>query len=504
MSALSHNSVINFSQTTFNSWQGKLFALTALVGFADWLFYGQQLGISIVLFLAVLASCIWLTRRHAPITEHSKLSLFILLASLLPLIEEFNTLTFLIGSLGILNFTFTIANKGNSSLLQKLSLALLFLARIPFKFIADMVRLLSLHKKSRGKLAKPSWANNWLLPLLMTSGFLFLFTIANPLISNWISELNFAALLSALNFDRIIFWILIATLCWSFLKPSIQKLKKHLPNHTKKVENILPDASGRLNQTAVFRSLVLFNALFAAQTVLDFQYLWIGQTLPDGVTFSQYVHNGTYILILTTLLAACFILYVTGAKKGHERSPSIMGLLLLWTVQNIVLVFSNVMRVELYVEAFALTYLRLSVLIWLALVIIGLVLIIIRLLKKHSNIWLIKANLISLATVLYLTSFANLPYLIADYNIETAERNINKRLDINYLLKLGPNAIPIIDKVFLDPRWENYMSFQIYSGTKRNQTYLNVRDQLARQAKQNYTDWRQWNFRDLRLQNSLK
>ncbi len=133
-------------------------------------------------------------------------------------------------------------------------------------------------------------------------------------------------------------------------------------------------------------------------------------------------------------VAASFILLLPVQRRGTKN------LLVSWitisvVIQNIILVLSNVMRMELYVEAFALTYLRLAVLIWLALVVVGLALIIIRLFKGHSNVWLIKSNLISAAIILYLTSFANLPYLIADYNLKTAEQNLSKRLDINYIVK---------------------------------------------------------------------
>ena len=51
-------------------------------------------------------------------------------------------------------------------------------------------------------------------------------------------------------------------------------------------------------ERAITRSLILFNALFALQTVLDLTYLWGGANLPDGMTLAEYAHRGAYLLIL--------------------------------------------------------------------------------------------------------------------------------------------------------------------------------------------------------------
>ncbi len=503
------------SQETINLYTGrlssghlKLAILLILVFSADWLFYGQALGITVPIFITILAVAhFYVTKNH---TACKKLlgPVLILSASLLPLIEELNTLTFLIGTVGIINFMLFQPGRPGDSLLAKTGMALLFIIRLPLKFLFDMIRFAALRKRARTKHSTPSILANWIAPILMTSGFLFLFAVANPLIGNWISALDLEFLLEFFNTDRIVFWGFIATLSWSFLKPSYQKLKNITSRMGWKNKAVVsPNLAqkGILNETTVFRSLILFNLLFALQTALDIQYLWIGQSLPSGVTFSQYVHNGTYILIFTTVLAASFILFVTSSKKQLEKSPRIMGLLLAWITQNIILVLSNVMRMELYVEAFALTYLRLGVLIWLTLVVIGLVLIIVRLFKGHSNLWLIKANLISLAAILYLTSFANLPYLIADYNLTAAEQNSNKRLDIHYILELGPNTVPVLDRILQNPRWEHQANERVYWDTANRERHnlQGIRDRFADKANREYADWHQWNFRDYRLQASL-
>ena len=72
---------------------------------------------------------------------------------------------------------------------------------------------------------------------------------------------------------------------------------------------------------AILRSLVLFNLLFAVQTILDVIYLWGNTTLPPDISYATYAHRGAYPLILTALLAAGFVLAAMqrGGPAEHSR-----------------------------------------------------------------------------------------------------------------------------------------------------------------------------------------
>ena len=79
---------------------------------------------------------------------------------------------------------------------------------------------------------------------------------------------------------------------------------------------------------------------------------------------------------------------------------------------------SSIFRLDLYVAACSLTYLRVAAFIWMVLVAAGLVLMLIQIQLKKPTSWLIAANAISLALVLYGCCFINAPRLIASYNVE--------------------------------------------------------------------------------------
>ena len=154
------------------------------------------------------------------------------------------------------------------------------------------------------------------------------------------------------------------------------------------------------------------------QTGLDLAYLWGGLALPNGMSHAEYAHRGAYPLIVTALLAAGFVLIAMRPGGPAEKSRLIRPLVLAWIGQNILLVISSIFRLDLYIAAFSLTYLRLAAFIWMGLVATGLALMLIQIIRGKSNSWLFNANAISLALVLYGCCFLNAPWLVAYYNVE--------------------------------------------------------------------------------------
>ena len=113
--------------------------------------------------------------------------------------------------------------------------------------------------------------------------------------------------------------------------------------------------------------------------------------------------------------------------------------MLAWTGQNILLVISSIFRLDLYVAAYSLTYLRLAAFIWMMLVAVGLLLMLIQIILKKPNSWLLTANAISLAVVLYGCCFINAPRLVASYNVEHCREvgGTGPNLDFEYLARLA-------------------------------------------------------------------
>ena len=183
--------------------------------------------------------------------------------------------------------------------------------------------------------------------------------------------------------------------------------------------------------------------MFAVQNLLDLVFLWSGARLPDGMTLAEYAHRGAYPLIVTALLAALFVLI--GFRQGSETGgrPLVRRLVLLWIVQNVLLVASSILRTLDYIDVFTLTQLRIAALAWMLLVAIGLGLIWWRIVRNKSSRWLINSNAAAAALMLSLLSAVDTGAVAAGWNV-THAREVGGRgapLDLCYLRRLGSSAL---------------------------------------------------------------
>ena len=97
-------------------------------------------------------------------------------------------------------------------------------------------------------------------------------------------------------------------------------------------------------------------------------YLWGNATLPADISYASYAHHGAYPLIVTALLAAGFVLAAMKPGGPAEQSRVIRPLVYLWVAQNVLLVASSILRLDLYVQIYLLTYWRVAAFIWMLLV----------------------------------------------------------------------------------------------------------------------------------------
>jgi hypothetical protein len=240
----------------------------------------------------------------------------------------------------------------------------------------------------------------------------------------------------------------------------------------------------------ILRSLILFNALFAFQTVLDLVFLWGNAKLPSGISYADYAHRGAYPLIVTALLSAGFVLAAMRPGGAAEQSKIIRPLVYLWLGQNVMLVISSMLRLSRYVEIYMLTGWRIAALVWMLLVAVGLVLIVTRIILGQSGGWLVRMNLISLTATLYVCALINFPDIIAEYNVSHSKEATGKgvNLDDYYLASLGPQALPALDRARLLP--------MVHIGDCGRNRLLSI--QAADMA-----SWRAWGFRSWRLQRYL-
>ena len=278
------------------------------------------------------------------------------------------------------------------------------------------------------------------LPLAGGAVFVALFAQANPVIAGLLDRLHLPAFDWTL-LPRMLLWALFGLMAWGVLRA--RPPRRLLGTLDASGDVMLPGFS----LPSITLSLVLFNALFAVQNLMDLAYLSGSLALPQGITLADYAHRGAYPLVATALLAALFVAVTSRPGSSPAASPLVRRLVTAWIVQNVVLVISAAWRTWDYVEAYSLTTLRISALLWMALVAVGLVLVLVRMLQAKSLSWLINANLASAGLLLTVVSFVDLGAVAANWNVRHA-REIDgdgASLDTCYLSRLGSSALPALD-----------------------------------------------------------
>lgn len=399
----------------------RFLALIMLVALADILFWDRATGISLAIFAAAVFAAGTLSVKP----QRRLLRPAILLGlGCLPVIEFVQPLsvTLLCGSLVVAlawarmpSFEATGLPAATFGLLRALPQRL---PRPVLRCVAADWRALPPLQSARNTL------RNWAFPLGGGLVFAALILQANPVLSGLFDlRLDLEELIV-----RSLFWIGVGVLTFPFLIPA--PADAALPN----LENVpaLPGlARLGINRGSCLRALWTFNALIGLQTIMDLSIFLGGATLPDGMSYASYAHRGAYPLLATALLAGGFAL---AAKPFLDEHRSLKPLMYLWLAQNMALCASAILRLDLYVQAYGLTYMRIYAVIWMALVAAGLALVCWQILRNHSNTWLVvRASITALAT-LYVCSFVNFAGVIVTQNLTM------QKPDYEYMCGLNPTA----------------------------------------------------------------
>lgn len=311
----------------------------------------------------------------------------------------------------------------------------------PFQMLEDAHEILA-HRPvwgtGGGSLAK------WIAPLVIAAIFGLIFTIANPVIgtwlvtvSNWIVQFMegwWQWLPSPL---RILAWWFFAGAAWWALRGRI----------TQKPLVRAPLRCAPADRTAqAVRMLLVCNAVFLVQTILDAVYLWGGAALPMGMSWATYAHRGSWPLMIAVVISAGLVCWAFVPSGAAERSLPARWLVGAWLGQNALLVAGAVRRLDLYVEVYGLSYWRLAAGLWMILVAVGVGLILWRILANRSTRWLIDVNALTTVVALLVAAGCNADGIIAWHNVRHCREagGAGTSLDFDYLRQLGPGAAPAV------------------------------------------------------------
>lgn len=438
--------------------------LVALIALGDVLVWQTVPGLSLALFGALLASAaLALSGLSGRALALAAGGVALSLAPLVELVQPLSVLIWLVGLAATCAFAAGLRRP------QLVRAALRFWVVGPWSSLQDAYAgATALRDAPRPRVSIIAFVTDWAVPLGLGAVFALLLVGANPVLDRWLVDLSRIGV-EPPDMGRILFWTVLALLIWPCLHVTrlTERLRPAPPRQ-------LVRRPGLINAASVSRSLVLFNALFAVQTVMDAVLLGGGAELPAGMTYATYAHRGAYPLLVTALLAGGFAVM---ANPFADR-PLIRALLLVWIAQTLGLVAASVVRLELYVDVYGLTRLRVAAFIWMGVVATGLSITFAQVATRQSTPWLLNRCGLLGAVTLYACAFVNVDGMVARHNLDTPAPR-----DAWYVCQLSQGAVPAIIA------WEMIHRRELCDYTR---PYLRTPQ-----------DWREWGFRNARLRHSV-
>jgi hypothetical protein len=316
--------------------------------------------------------------------------------------------------------------------------------------------------------------------------FSILLTRGNAILADWFgAALSRASdLVPELTVGRLVFWLVIATFAIGLVRPVAPMLSHRVVELAAGSRREPRDL--RIARLRTLSIVTAVNILFFAVNTIDGFFLWVHQTLPTGVSYSEFVHQGVHSLILAVLLSALVLTAAYQQAASVTASRVLRILALVWIVQNVALIASVLLRLKLYVDAYQLSEQRIYVAFFLLLVTAGFCLLARRIIAGKSLQWLLLSNALAAFTLFFTVQFLDVARWVADYNVARWQENPSRVLDVEYLGQLGHSAFPALIVAAETPgRSEAHSAF----------LYLQARKEHERE-RLGAMNWRSLQFRE--------
>jgi len=188
--------------------------------------------------------------------------------------------------------------------------------------------------------------------------------------------------------------------------------------------------------------LILVNLLLLVVNVIDIDWVWFGFEVPVDFSLKQFVHEGTWMLIISILLSMLILLHLfRGNQNFFGRIASLKTLALVWVVQNFILGISVFLRNYHYIDFHGLAYKRIGVIVFLALVLVGLITLFVKIRERKSFFYLLRVNGWAAFVVLVGLSMVNWDGFIVRTNL----RHDNPgEIDIDNYLAMSDKVLPLL------------------------------------------------------------
>lgn len=191
----------------------------------------------------------------------------------------------------------------------------------------------------------------------------------------------------------------------------------------------------------------LLNILVLFVNGVDLMFQFGDGALPEGITYTSYVHEGVGMLIVNVLLAMLLVLFFFRGRINFDKGYSTMRMLaILWLAQNILMLFFMAGRNNLYTELFGMTYKRIGVYFYLLLTAIGVATTIVKVFSKKTNTWLFRMNTWLFFSVFIFSSLVSWSRVVTWYSLYKSDY-VNRA----YLSTMSYQSLPYLVDLNVNP-----------------------------------------------------
>lgn len=263
-----------------------------------------------------------------------------------------------------------------------------------------------------------------ILPVGMVSVFAVLFVLANPDLLSWISQGWSDAVRRFRRWlveygpspPEVAFWCGCAWLAAGMLRPLTGFGVAADDEAQRTTEPALRLEPAPL-YSAYRNTLVGLVVLFALYLAFEFATLWFRE-FPPGFYYSGYAHEGAAWLTVALGLATLTLSIVfQGRMLRDPRLATLRRWAGAWVIQNLVLAVAVVHRMLIYIDFNGMTRMRVVGLLGISAVVAGLLLVVFKISRSRSIVWLVRRDLWALGLCFYLYAVVPVDVLVTWYNV---------------------------------------------------------------------------------------
>jgi len=417
-------------------------------------FHRKALGINLLIFETLLLIWFIVSKQFRFRTKNQVTCGFALLITSMFTVLTHSLFSYIINFLALFIFIGILIYPGVKSILNSFGLSFANLFNSQIQFLKELTSVNIKGHQFGGFLWK---SRIFIIPVLIIVFFIFIYRQSNPIFDQLLANVN-AFIYEHVtvffkDFDSFIILTFVIGLILSsyfFLRTSDQGIIESDLSSSDELKRIkhkslldFKSIALRNEYKAGVFLLIVLNSVLLILNVIDINWVWFNFEW-EGQYLKQFVHEGTFLLILSILISIALVLYFfRGNLNFYANNNLLKYLSYCWIIQNGILTISVAIRNFYYINYFSLAYGRIGVIIFLVLTMYGLYTVLIKVGQCKSAFYLFKSNSFALFVVLVFCSLINWDSLIANYNFKHADKSF---LHLNYLSTLTDKSLPYLDK----------------------------------------------------------